>query len=72
MIVHLHEYGTFWFYAGVCLVGVLYVLVGVPETKVSFSPCLFFFPFYFPFLVPSQLHPTLEVSFVPISHLNIS
>lgn len=30
----LHEYGTFWFYGAVCVVGVLFVLTRVPETKV--------------------------------------
>jgi SP family facilitated glucose transporter-like MFS transporter 8 len=29
----LKSYGTFWVYAGVCVLGVLFVLTKVPETK---------------------------------------
>jgi hypothetical protein len=28
-----HEYGTFWLFAGCCLVGFFFIAVAVPETK---------------------------------------
>lgn len=29
----LQSYGTFWFYGGICILGVLFVLTKVPETR---------------------------------------
>ncbi len=35
------EAGVFWFYGCVCVLGVLYVKVGIPETKVRLCKAVF-------------------------------
>ncbi len=35
LINALKESGVFWFYAAVLIMGVFYVILGVPETKVE-------------------------------------
>ena len=33
LIILLHDSGTFWLYGAVCLVGTIYTIFFVPETK---------------------------------------
>ena len=33
MVNEIHDYGTFWFYAGVNFLGIVFVFFFVPETK---------------------------------------
>ena len=33
LIILLHDSGTFWLYGSVCLVGTIYTIFFVPETK---------------------------------------